>query len=134
MRLAVFALVGAGIAGLHWARNRWNAPVADFDDVAGWTELTPGESLFHRLGPGNENNRKFVSPDGRSEAVFRPGESGDKPSLVTEPVNLGTYNFFGPRLLFGVPHAIFDVLPYFILGNTPADMLNPARLTALFKR
>ncbi|MCA9458809.1 MAG: RHS domain-containing protein, partial [Nitrospira sp.] len=62
--------VGSATAIVNWTRNYWNEPVKDIHDVNDWTELTPDESIYHRMGPGNESNRKFVSPDGRSEAVF----------------------------------------------------------------
>lgn len=130
--LGIGLLTVGTIAIIHWKRNYLNEQVSTIEDVKEWTELTPGESIFHRMGPGNENNRKFVSPDGHSEAIFRPNPAGAPPTLVLEPDNLGTYNFFGPRFFFGIAHAIFDVLPYFIFGNTPADMFNSARFRALF--
>ncbi|WP_108946994.1 hypothetical protein [Shewanella halifaxensis] len=78
------------------------------------------------MGLGNENNRKFVSPDGHSEAVF-----GSNSCLVTDDKNGGTYNFAGPRTLGGVPHAVLDVAPYFIFGNSPSDMFTTDRFQAL---
>ena len=82
------------------------------------------QSIYHTMGPGNENNRKFVSPDGHSEAVFNSSDC-----LVTDSANMGTFNFFGPRTLGGVPHLIADVLPYFVLGNSPSDMFNIDRFS-----
>jgi hypothetical protein len=58
---------------MHWNRNNFNEPVSNINDVAGWTELPASKSIFHQMGPGNESNRKFVSPDGHSEAVFCNG-------------------------------------------------------------
>lgn len=118
--LCIGGIAVGTVAIIHWTRNFWNESVTDISDVNDWTELTPGESVFHRMGPGNENNRKFVSPDGRSEAVF--DSCGN---MVTDPANEGTYNFFGPRTLGGVPHGIFDVIPYYVFGNSPGDMFNP---------
>ena len=121
-------LIVPGAAALvHWGRNYWNEEVSDISDVNDWTELTPDESIYHTMGPGNEGNRKFVSPDGHSEAVF-----GIDDSLVTDSANAGTFNFFDPRLLGGVPHAITDVAPYFILGSSPSDMSNPQRFTTTY--
>ena len=68
------------------------------------------------MGPGNENNIKFISPDGHGEAVFNPDGT-----LVTDPVNMGTYNFNSPNELLGVPHFVNDVLPYYVWGNSPED-------------
>jgi RHS repeat-associated protein len=121
--------VGLGVTAIaNWTRNYWNEPVSDISDVNDWTELTPDESIYHRMGSGNENNRKFVSPDGRSEAVFDCSDN-----LVTDPANAGTYNYFGPRLLNGIPHAITDVVPYFIFGTSPSDMFNPQRFTTTYE-
>lgn len=133
IRLCIGALITGGIAAVHWTRNSWNAPVSSFDDVSGWTELTAKESIFHQMGAGNEHNRKFVSPDGHSEAIFRPNDSGEDPTLVNDPANYGTYNFFGPRFFYGITHGLFDVVPYFIFGNSPSDMFNLDRFTVLFK-
>lgn len=40
---------------------------------------------------------------------------------MTDPVNMGTYNFFNPEKE-KILHTVFDVFPYMIYGNTPADM------------
>lgn len=132
IRTLIGSLLVVGIFALvHWNRNLFNAPVSSFADVADWTKLTPEESIFHQQGEGNEQNMKFVSPDGRSEAVFRPGIAGGEPELVTDVTILGTYNFFGPRFAFGIFHGIFDVVPYFLFGNAPADLFNMGRFTVL---
>jgi len=77
-----------------------------------WVEMSPEKSLFHRLGPGAYCNRKFVSKDGRREAVY--DMSG---SLVYDPVNVGTYNFYPPS--YPREHFVYDMLPYFVFGNSP---------------
>jgi uncharacterized protein RhaS with RHS repeats len=119
------AVVGGGVAVINWTRNYWNEPVSDIKDVRDWTEMERDKSIYHQMGSGNENNRKFVSPDGHSEAVF---DSCD--NLVTDPANQGTYNFFGPDN--AVMHGITDVLPYFIFGTSPSDMFNPQRFTTTY--
>ena len=70
------------------------------------------------MGEGNDGNRKFVSPNGRSEAVFDCNDD-----LVTDLANAGTYNFFGPRFMGGVPHGVADVLPYYMFGTSPSTCL-----------
>jgi len=114
------------LAILHWTRNYWNDNVNNIDDVSRWTELTPAESVFHQMGPGNENNRKFVSPDGHGEAVF-----SCENEFVSDPANYGTFNYFGPRVLWGIPHVMFDVIPYFLFGNTPSDMFKRQRFDTI---
>jgi hypothetical protein len=32
---------------------------------------------------------------------------------------------------FGITHGLFDVVPYFIFGNSPADMFNMDRFRVL---
>ena len=53
-------------------------------------------------------------------------------NLVTDPANIGTYNFFGPRYLGGIPHALTDVIPYYAFGTTPEDMFNPQRFEVTY--
>ena len=126
--LCIAGVVVGGTAVVNWTRNYWNEPVSDITDVQDWTELTPEESIYHRMGEGNDGNRKFVSPNGRSEAVFDCNDD-----LVTDPANAGTYNFFGPRFMGGVPHGVTDVLPYYIFGTSPSDMFNPQRFTTTYE-
>lgn len=104
----------------HYARNASNVDVGIMDvlNTDEWVLLSDAESVYHRQGPGNENNLKFVSADGNMEAVFYP--SG---VLVTDPVNLGTYNFYGPRPWYssGLLHLGADVAPYLLWGNSAND-------------
>src|SRR5262249_15114417 len=76
---------------IHWTRNYWNESISFQDAQKYWQEMSPAESLFHRMGPGNEGNRKFISPSGHSEAVFTPCGAP-----VTDPLNEASYNFADP--------------------------------------
>jgi hypothetical protein len=78
------------------------------------------------MGKGDENNRKFVHPNG-SEAVFKGI------CKVTDDANMATYNYFNPDTLWGIPHLITDVIPYFIFGNTPSDMFTIDRFITTWK-
>lgn len=40
--------------------------------------------------------------------------------LLTDPLNAGTYNFAHPTNE-PIGHGVLDVVPYFILGNSPND-------------
>ena len=112
---------------MHYERNIFNQNVTFEYAKTHWRELPPEKSIWHRMGPGNENNRKFVGPiGGHCEAVFSPD---GKP--VTDPHNEASWNFAGDNFCGGVFHGIFDVLPYMIEGNTPSDMLNTYRFKAL---
>ncbi|MCL7931205.1 RHS repeat-associated core domain-containing protein [Halomonas llamarensis] len=125
--LCIAGAVVGGTAVVNWTRNYWNEPVSDITDVKDCTELKPEESIYHRMGEGNDGNRKFVSPNGRSEAVFDCNDD-----LVTGPANAGTYNFFGPRFMGGVPHGVADVLPYYMFRTSPSDMFNLQRFTTTY--
>jgi RHS repeat-associated protein len=100
----------------HYGRNQYNEDVSYEFAVQNWEKMSDAKSIYHRFGPGNEHNEKFISPNGKCEDVFRNGE------LLKDPTNLGTYNFVAPRGLFGsIGHFFADVLPYWIWGNTPDD-------------
>ncbi len=112
-------------AELHYIRNEWNKTDKSIDyRIANWKLLSSDESIYHRMGKGNENNLKFVSSDGHKEMVL---DENNCP--VKDDKNMATYNFFGPRTLLGVPHFVADVIPYYVLGNTPSDMFTSDRFT-----
>lgn len=101
---------------IHYGRNNLNDPPPTEQQAIdqGWTKLPDYQSVYHQIGKGNETNSKYVSPDGKMEGVY------DKEGrLVTDPVNAGTYNFEPPTNSSG--HTKLDVLPYYILGNSPRD-------------
>ena len=62
-----------------------------------------------------------MNDDGR-EIVFRPIEGG-KHELVTDELNRGTFNFITDKeSSFG--HALQDVVPWVLFGNSPEDPSN----------
>lgn len=81
----------------------------------GWTDFPDSLSIYHQQGAGHEENDKWVSPDGHSEAVF---DENDKP--VEHIVNQATYNMADP-INDSVGHVIQDVNPYYVWGNSPND-------------
>ncbi|OPZ94902.1 MAG: Xyloglucanase Xgh74A precursor [Firmicutes bacterium ADurb.Bin419] len=77
-----------------------------------WQLMSIEKSLYHMQGEGGLKNLKFVSADGRFEAVYN---SDGK--LVEDWINIGTYNY-APSLTEGsLKHKIFDVEPYKEWGN-----------------
>lgn len=100
----------------HYNRNQYNRPPTTERAAIRrrWVRMSWAKSAFHRLGKGAEKNVKYVSPDGRHEAVY--DQNGN---LVTSDENMGTYNFVGPDDGFG--HFREDVAPYWLWGNTPND-------------
>lgn len=99
--------------GYHLDRNNMNR-IVDFKTVfkENWILLIGKESVYHRIGKGNENNLKFVSPDGHHEAVFK--EVNGHFQRVTDMENLGTYNICSPKDKIG--HLIYDINPYYFVG------------------
>ena len=119
-------IAGAAIAGagLHWGRNVFNEKADPTTVAKTWEKLPPHQSIYHTQGAGNEGNAKYVSPrGGHKEAVLDA-----KGNHVVDDTNKATFNFFGPNTLGGIPHAVTDVVPYFLLGNSPRDMVSPKRL------
>jgi hypothetical protein len=82
--------------------------------------MSPNESIYHTWNipgqPPGAGNIKYKSDDGHHEAVKRPDGTA-----VMDPANRGSYNYADPKLLLGIPHFVLDMLPYYLLGNTPDD-------------
>jgi len=126
--LPVFTPTRFFIRELHWRRNMANNDYENEADAnANWGDPLPTwQSTTHQIGKGNENNVKYVSPDGRHEAVYWNGK------LVTDPLNRGTFNVFGPDNTVG--HGVFDVVPWILWGNSQDDPSSPfGRIDTLFK-
>ena len=100
----------------HYLRNLRNNSPSSVSEARqlGWTQLPPSMAIYHMMGCGNEKNTKWVSKDGLSEAVF---DEFGKPDYADDI--MATYNFSPPTDTLG--HAIDDVIPYYIWGNTPND-------------
>ena len=85
----------------------------------GYHKINEQKDAYHEQGTSNnsnpQNNDKWISPDGKKEVVFN--ENGEK---VTDSVNMGTYNYANPETN-PIGHFFMDMLPYYILGNTPDD-------------
>jgi len=103
----------------HYRRNANNHPPKRKSDAVkkGWIKQSDAKSLYHRFGPNGAQNEKYLSPDGHQEAVY-DGQG----NLVTDPSNMGTYNYSPPEGIVGnVGHLFEDVIPYWIWGNSPND-------------
>lgn len=63
-----------------------------------------------------------MTKDGKNEVIICWNkEAGIGPYIVTDPVNVGTYNYHSGSIL---GHAIEDVVPYYLWGNSPQDTTN----------
>ena len=86
----------------------------------GFTKAAPNENWYHR-GKGQIDNEKYYHKITGQEVVF--DKNG---KIVTDHENIGTKNYgTNPK---SWEHVKFDVIPYYIWGNSPDDT------TPLFRR
>ena len=104
------------------------------NEANGWVKMPKEQSEYqeyHMYGYLGDKNEKYVNNDGK-EVVLRKMDSGEY-IITNDYKNIGTYNFSNPtpfRHSFdflsaitgeSMEHAVQDMLPYFIYGNTPYD-------------
>ena len=99
---------------LKMLTNR-SQPVQYLDGVKA-TLLPDSKSVFH-ISPEDRATYKWVLDDGR-ELVIGERKDGTK-YLQTDDHYQGTYNMANPDKPW--EHALKDVFPYMLLGNTPDD-------------
>jgi hypothetical protein len=101
----------------HYNRNsNQSPPDSESEAIASgqWRKLPPEQSVTHQFGEEGGDNVKYVTTDGgHGEAVYQHG------GLVTDPTNVGTYNYYGPDNWVG--HGLADVAPWLIWGNSSED-------------
>ena len=99
----------------HYMRNRYNTNIPKTKKIAedrGWKKLKPKYAACHQFNrKGGKDNLKYVSPNGKKEAVYYGGGKKSKYKLNLTEEDKGTYNF-GPGT--GVKHAALDVAPYMV--------------------
>ena len=115
----------------HYARNEKNTDLpktAEEAEALGWKRCNA--SLYHQFDDRSKEeiaadmangfpngNQKYISGDGR-EVVFTP----DGQQIVTDPQNMGTYNYVEVDSAEDViGHLALDVLPYWLWGNSAND-------------
>ena len=118
---------------VHFTRNNNQKSDVNYSDISasdsGFRKLPPEKSIFHQIGRGNENNEKWTNDKGE-EYVFNP--STNPPQLVTNSVNIGTYNFSPESDPTG--HYLLDVLPYLLWGNSESDSTTFEERSRLFEK
>ena len=114
---------------IHFARNQ-NMPLESLPqspteaEKLGWDGSV--EAACHQFTSPDRSNKKYVSPDGKSEVIF--DRSGN---IVTASEDYGTYNLCDSRQ-DPVGHFYQDVLPWLLWGNDETDSTNMRqRLKAL---
>lgn len=96
----------------HYNRNKHNVDIPKTMDDAKrqkWDNSVPSNAHQRGTVPG-KRNVKYVSPDGHREAIYNY-----KGELIG-----GSYNYSSP-LINKPGHALNDVLPYIVYGNTKDD-------------
>ena len=106
----------------HHSRNDNQADALEMDpkdilDSNDWERQPDILNMFHRNTTGEQgedakDNVKYMTKDRKKEVIINFTDKSN-PQIVTDPVNIGTYNF-GTSLL---DHFILDVIPYWIWGN-----------------
>lgn len=90
----------------------------------GWNGNT--SSVCHQFTSKAKTNRKFVSPDGKLEAIFN---SAGK--IVTSPEDRGSFNLASP-INDPLGHFVKDVMPWIAYGNSPDDSTSVAQRLKAF--
>ena len=106
----------------HYNRNDHQADVFEMDpqdiiDSDDWEKKPDLLNMFHQNTTGEQgkdakDNVKYMTKDGKKEVIINFTDMNN-PKIVTDPVNIGTYNF-GTN---PVDHLILDVVPYLLWGN-----------------
>ena len=112
----------------HYARNN-NQPVSSLpqtaeeaEEATEWEMLSKGESACHQFTAKNGANTKWLSPDGKMEAVY-----DSQGRLVLADEDVGTYNRCPSRgkyltkVVTSIGHFFEDMLPWYLWGNSPDD-------------
>lgn len=100
----------------HYNRNQNNIQFPEEYDETFFKEWDDGVSAnCHQFTAPNRDNVKYVSPDGKYEAIYDVNNK-----LVTDPRDVGTYNFVSPNE-DPLGHFIKDVIPWIQFGNSPDD-------------
>lgn len=109
---------------MHYFRNTLNAysgapeSLEDMITLASEHKWKLFSAKFHRYnyeGINSAYNVKFISANGRFEAVYNT----ETAAIVTDPVNMGTYNY-APGSLNPIKyykHNLYDLIPWKTWGN-----------------
>jgi hypothetical protein len=81
----------------------------------GWKLVSRKGTWLHMFGRNGEYNMKFISADGHFEAIYNI--DGVKLTGENDSMNMGTFNY-ADSVNEKLRHAVYDVLPFFIWGNS----------------
>ena len=110
----------------HYNRNKNQEDIIPDDPLSiikspDWEEQPDGLNRYHRhtcgeQGEAAKQNKKYMTKDGRYEVIIN-FSNPDNPTIVTDPYNIGTYNYGTTP----IAHFFRDMLPYYFWGNSEID-------------
>ena len=106
----------------HYGRQKLNVGLPKNEREAkrkGWTKLSDKASAMHQYNQQDGvKNSKWISPDGHREVVYTG--KGKNQHITHDPRDVGTYNYYSHKQSIA-KHAIYDVIPYLLVGNSKYD-------------
>lgn len=116
----------------HLSRNdnqRHPTPPQSLSNLPRDYFVSAGETATHNIGTsGNQDFRGILHPYFRWQLIYDTNGT-----LVTDAINLGTYDYASPIFLFA-KHIQVDITPWVEWGNSDADRSTRAqRLEALYQ-
>lgn len=104
----------------NWHQRKETLIILDGALQRGFVKVVETNDNYHEMGRGDPDpklNDKYTKRKGLGscELVYDANDL-----LVTDSINMGTFNFFDPDR-FPIAHIIFDVFPYILWGNSKTD-------------
>ena len=111
----------------HYSRNDLNINLPATKDEAlkkGWHTVIANAHQFTKT---DNNNIKYVSPDGKREVVY-----DKKGNMIKNALDMGSYNFCpSEKSYYG--HFKYDIMPWIMYGNAADDPSTVGqRVTGIF--
>lgn len=97
-----------------WDQQLHNLPQSpEAAEKMGFTRASSLENMYHR-NKNQKRNVKYYNKKTGQEVIFN--ENG---TIVTDPENIGTFNYAPPADKMG--HFLADMVPYYLFGNSKDD-------------
>lgn len=104
------------IQQIHYLPKNPKEARSKLAEKAGWVKATNFENSYHK-NKGKKNNVKYYNPKTGQEVVYE--SDADDAKIVTTVNNIGTFNHGSPKEW--AKHLLYDVLPYYLWGNSSDD-------------
>lgn len=109
----------------HYSRNDYQQDIpSDPKEIINsteWERQLDSLNKYHKHQMGEQkekakDNVKYMTKDKSKEVIINFTDPKN-PEIVTDPYNMGTYNF-GTNV---ITHTFMDVIPYWLYGNSEED-------------